>query len=109
MSKVMKFNVGDAIEWTSQAGGFTKTKTGQVKAILKPRDDVKTWLEANGIKETEVTLHGNRTSMVYRYLVETTQKRNRQFFTPTMDTVNKNGKLTVTNSTVDPPGADFAP
>ena len=99
MSKVVKFKVGEVIEWTSQAGGFTKTKTGQVKAILKPRENVKTWLEANGIKQSEVTLHGNMTSMVYRYLVETAKKRNRQLFTPTVDAVNKNGKLTTADAT----------
>jgi hypothetical protein len=109
MSKVTKFKVGDTIEWTSQAGGFTKTKTGQVKAILAPNDNVKVWLHANGINEFNVTLHGNWNSIVYRYLVETTKKRNRQFFTPIMDVVDKTGKLTIVDATVEPSGASADP
>lgn len=30
-----KFNVGDQVTWTSQAGGSTKTKTGRVVAVIE--------------------------------------------------------------------------
>lgn len=30
----MRFRVGDTVKWTSQAGGFTKTKQGTVVAVV---------------------------------------------------------------------------
>jgi hypothetical protein len=32
----MKLNVGDRVEWTSQAGGCTRTKAGIVEVVLRP-------------------------------------------------------------------------
>ncbi len=31
------FKVGDTVEWTSQAGGFTKTKRGVVREVVPPK------------------------------------------------------------------------
>jgi len=32
----MPFRVGDEVEWTSQAGGYRKTKRGVVMAVVPP-------------------------------------------------------------------------
>lgn len=34
-----RFAVGDAVTWTSQAGGHTTTKTGVVERVVPPRAD----------------------------------------------------------------------
>lgn len=34
---LIRFAVGDLVTWTSQSGGFTKTKTGRIVAIVPPR------------------------------------------------------------------------
>lgn len=31
-----RFKVGDRVSWTSQAGGYSKTKTGSVAAVVRP-------------------------------------------------------------------------
>lgn len=33
------FHVGDTVEWTSQAGGYSKTKKGKVIAVIPPNVD----------------------------------------------------------------------
>jgi hypothetical protein len=34
------FKVGDRVEWTSQAGGCTRTKAGEVLVVLSPGETV---------------------------------------------------------------------
>lgn len=49
-----KFLVGDMVEWRSQAGGNTRTKRGEVVAVIRPgqspRDAVNTLLRAGGVR-----------------------------------------------------------
>jgi len=32
----MEFKVGDRVKWTSQSGGFTRTKTGEIICVVHP-------------------------------------------------------------------------
>lgn len=33
-----KFNVGDTVTWSSQAGGHTKVKTGVIEEVVSPKN-----------------------------------------------------------------------
>jgi hypothetical protein len=33
-----KFNVGDSVTWSSQAGGHTKVKTGVIEEVVSPKN-----------------------------------------------------------------------
>jgi hypothetical protein len=42
------FEVGDIVTWTSQAHGYSKTKTGKVIEVVEPRRDPKNRLRGAG-------------------------------------------------------------
>lgn len=45
----MAFKVGDAVEWTSQAGGFARTKRGEVIEVVPPGRDPTTKIRDRGM------------------------------------------------------------
>ena len=49
----MKFKEGDLVEWTSQAGGFTKTKIGKVIEVVPKGAEPKTKLRDRGYGRSE--------------------------------------------------------
>ena len=40
----MKFNVGDKVRWTSQAGSYSKTKEGVVVIVIPENNFVDHWI-----------------------------------------------------------------
>ncbi len=38
------FEIGDKVGWTSQSGGFTKTKSGEVVRVLSKPDGAPLWV-----------------------------------------------------------------
>lgn len=49
----MGFAIGDQVEWTSQAGGYTKTKQGTVLAVVPKDADPQEVLATIGMRLTD--------------------------------------------------------
>jgi hypothetical protein len=63
----LDYAVGDTVEWTSQAGGITKTKRGKVLKFIPPERDA-FMLTPPGTFLSQ--LKGQRYSLIPRALVE---------------------------------------
>lgn len=59
-------HTGDTVKWTSQAGGSSLTKCGEVIAILAPNEDAQNYLPAN---LPVSRFKAQRTSLIERCLV----------------------------------------
>lgn len=68
---ITKFDVGDTIAWSSQAGGMAKTKKGRILAVIagnEPLDDVMRRRLGLVVKPSHVKAQG--ISLNLRYLIE---------------------------------------
>jgi hypothetical protein len=89
-----KFQVDQTIEWSSQAAGSWKTKTGKVLAILKPRDSARAALKRLGYDETVGDFVDH--AVAPRYLVDATptgHKGKPRIYVPDFGRAEKNGKV----------------
>lgn len=53
-----KFNIGDIVEWTSQSGGYTRTKSGEIVAIVPAEDWAQKHFEKLGLKQNSSCGYG---------------------------------------------------
>lgn len=60
----MKFQIGERVTWTSQAGGHYKTKTGEIIALIEPGNVPYIYIRFRGgpsspRKEVSYIVHAN--------------------------------------------------
>lgn len=56
----MSYTVGDRVQWTSQSGGHTATKTGEVLAVVPAGMDLPTWEFVEGYSFTTLGYYTTR-------------------------------------------------
>ena len=68
-----KIAIGKKVTWTSQSGGYGKTKTGEVLGRLENWEDlnlvVDAWLKKKDVMISQSNVHGARISEASRYVV----------------------------------------
>lgn len=64
--------VGEELDWTSQASGYVKRKTGKIVAIVKAGEDAHAALRKVGETVAPRRVTGRRVSAQDRYLVKVT-------------------------------------
>lgn len=67
------FTVGDAVQWTSQAGGYTKTKSGIIVAVVPAKESALNRIPEGFIKPAPQTVGGYRDHE--SYLVQVGRQR----------------------------------
>lgn len=94
-----KFKVGHRIMWSSQSAGIWKQKIGDVIAIIRKNESIKSHLVRLGYDTLRCSVHAADSALIDRYLVDVelmpggSNSRNNQIYAPDFARAEKKGKI----------------